>query len=62
MQFSEQNKFGIITCPSKSRKPKHLIKNWRPTTILNVVYKLALGCIDDRIKTILDKLINQDQT
>ena len=62
MQFSEPNKLGIITCIPKSGKPKHLIKNWRPITLLNVVYKIASGFIADRIKTVLDKLIIKDQT
>ena len=29
---------------------------------MNVVYKLALGCITDGFKIVLDKMINQDQT
>ena len=30
--------------------------------MLIVVYKVASGCIADRIKTVLDKLITKDQT
>lgn len=31
-------------------------------TLFNVVYKLPSGCIAERIKVHLDKLINRDQT
>ena len=53
---------GIITCLPKGDKPKHFLKNWRPITLLNVIYKLASGCIADRIKIVLDKLISKEQT
>lgn len=35
------------------------MKNWRPITLFNVVYKI--GCIAERIKVHLDKLRNRDQ-
>lgn len=31
-------------------------------TLLNVVYKIALGCIAKRIEPFFDKIINKDQT
>lgn len=46
----------------KGDKPKQYLKNWRPITLLNVVYKLASGCIAERLKTVLSKLISNDQT
>lgn len=60
--FSECNKLGVITCIPKAGKPKQFLKNWRPISLLNVVYKLASGCIAERIKLYLDKLIHNDQT
>lgn len=62
LHFSETNKLGIITCIPKEGKPKQYLKNWRPISLLNVVYKLASGCIAERLKKVLDKLINRDQT
>ena len=53
---------GLITCLPKGDKPKQYLKNWRPITLLNVVYKLASGCIAERLKTVLSKLISNDQT
>ena len=61
-EFSEPNKLGVITCIPKHGKPKQFLKNWRPISLLNVIYKLASGSIAERMKTVLDKLINKDQT
>ena len=56
-----QNKELLITCLPKPNKSGHYLKNWRPIFLLNVVYKLAASVIANRMKTVLDKLINQDQ-
>ncbi|MCG7878665.1 MAG: reverse transcriptase domain-containing protein [Candidatus Thiodiazotropha endolucinida] len=53
---------GIITCLPKGDKPKQFLKNWRPITLLNVIYKLASGSIAERIKKVLDILISKEQT
>lgn len=53
---------GLITCLPKGDKPRQFLKNWRPITLLNVVYKIASGCIAERIKSTLSKLISNDQT
>lgn len=62
LYFTESNKLGIITCLPKAGKQKQFLKNWRPISLLNVVYKVASGCIVNRIKSLLDKLLNKDQT
>ena len=61
-EMSNVQKLGIITCIPKPNKPKEFLKNWRPITLLNCTYKIASGCIANRIKTILDKIIEKDQT
>lgn len=38
------------------------MKNWRPITLLNTVYKLASSCIAERIKSVLPSIICTDQT
>ena len=43
--FSKNIKLGIITLIPKEDKPKQFLKNWRPITLLNVLYKLASGNI-----------------
>ncbi|MCU7801406.1 MAG: reverse transcriptase family protein, partial [gamma proteobacterium symbiont of Lucinoma myriamae] len=61
-ELSITQKQGIITCIPKDNKPKQFLKNWRPLTLLDTVYKLASGTIANRIKTVLDSIIDKDQT
>ena len=53
---------GIITCIPKGDKPREFLKNWRPISLLNVVYKIGSSCIANRIKGVLPDLIHEDQT
>ena len=55
-------RLGIITCLPKGDKPRQHLKNWRPITLLNVLYKLISGCISARIKTTLNDMISTSQT
>ena len=59
--LSITQKQGIITCIPKPNKSRQLLKNWRPISLLNAIYKLASSVIANRIKTVLDKIINEDQ-
>ena len=52
---------GIITCIPKQNKPRQFLKNWRPISLLNVIYKLMASVIANRLKLVLDKLIDNDQ-
>ena len=61
-ELSITQKQGIITCIPKENKPKQLLKNWRPLTLLDTVYKIASGTIVNRLKSVIHKLINKDQT
>ena len=61
-ELSSTQKEGLITCIPKGDKPKEYIKNWRPISMLNVIYKIGSACIANRIKDILPTLINEDQT
>ena len=54
-------KQGVITCLPKQDKDRNYLKNWRPISLLNVVYKLASSVIANRMKTVLDSLIHEDQ-
>jgi hypothetical protein len=53
---------GIITCIPKGDKSRLLLKNWRPITLLNTVYKIGSGVIANRLKQYMNKLIHNDQT
>ena len=61
-ELSATQKEGVVICIPKGDKDKQQIKNWRPITLLNVTYKIASSCIANRIKQVLPKLINEDQT
>ena len=52
---------GTITCIPKGGKIRNELKNWRPITLLNSVYKFYSSIIANRIKNILPKLIFPDQ-
>ena len=62
IEMSNTQKLGVVTCILKPNKPKHFLKNWIPITLLNCIYKIASGCIANRIKKVLDKIITKDQT
>ena len=52
---------GIITCIPKGGKLRNDLKNWRPITLLNSIYKFYSGILAERIKNLLPKLIHPDQ-
>ena len=53
-EMSSTQKEGVIICIPKDDKPKDLIqKNWRPITLLDVVYKIGSACIANRLKFVL---------
>ena len=55
-------RLGIISCLPKGDKPRQFLKNWRPFTLLNVLYKMISGCISNRLKYILDSIISYIQS
>lgn len=59
--LSISQKQGIITCIPKPNKSRESLKNWRPISLLNVIYKMCSGVIANRIKSVLNQLIHEDQ-
>ena len=53
---------GIIICIPKGQKDRSLMKNWRPITLLSIIYKLASGVIAQRLKKTLPIIISKTQT
>ena len=51
----------VITCLPKQNKQRQHLKNWRPISLLNVVYKIASSSIANRLKTVLNKIISKTQ-
>ena len=52
----------LITCLPKGDKPRDNLKNWRPISLLSVVYKLASSAIANRIKKVLDSIVSKTQS
>ena len=61
-QLSITQKQGIITCIPKEDQPRQSMKNLRPISLLNTVYKLVSSCIAEQIKSVLPIFISNDQT
>ena len=59
--LSITQKQGVITCIPKPNKSRVYLKNWRPISLLNVIYKLASAVISNRLKKVSDGLINENQ-
>ena len=59
--LSVTQKQGLITCLPKPNKSRLSLKNWRPISLLNVVYKLASSVIANRVKQTLQDIIHENQ-
>ena len=53
---------GTITCIPKAGKLRNSLKNWRPLTLLNGSYKFLSSMIAERLKSVLEAIIDSDQT
>ena len=53
---------GIITLISKKNKDKTILENLRPSSLLNVDYKILTKVLAKRLEKVLPNLINADQT
>ena len=62
-ELSTTQEEGVIICVPKGDKPGYYIKNWRPMSLLNVIYKIGSSSIANIIVfTVLPTLIDDDQT
>ena len=59
---SRRDEDWLLLFLRKKKKPANLLKNLRPITLLNCDYKIAAKSIANRIKNVLPKIINNDQT
>ena len=60
--FSLEQRRGVIILIPKKDTNKHLLKNWRPITLLNVDYKILTKLLARRLSSYMSKLIYTDQT
>ena len=61
-ELSIDQKRGVITLIPKKDKNRLLIKNWRPITLLPVDYKILAKVLANRLKKVIHKIVNRDQT
>ena len=47
----------IITCIHRGKKDCDLIKNWRPISLIGVIFKLASSAIKKKNKIIFEKYL-----
>ena len=52
----------IVNCLPKGNKPRNILKNWRPISLLNVSYKLISSMLAARLKHVLSDIISDTQT
>ena len=49
-EMSETLKYAVITCIAKGTKARNRFKNWRPISLLSVIYKINSASIANRLK------------
>ena len=61
-ELSQTQKEGVIICIPKGENDRDKLTNWRPISLLNIVYKIGSSSIANRIKNVLPSIISEDQT
>ena len=59
-ELSGTQKRGILSLLFK-KNDKHMLKNWRPISLLNTDYKILAHVLANRLKSVIGKLIHTDQ-
>ena len=57
-----QRNNGVLSLIPKDSQLPYLLTNWRPISLLNCVYKVFSKTIANRVRRVLPKIINTDQT
>ena len=61
-ELSITQREGLITLVPKPSKPRNVISGWRPITLLNSTYKILSATVANRLKRVMNSIINPDQT
>ena len=61
-QLTELQSQGLLTLLPKPDKDLTLLSNWRPICLLNIDFKIATKVIANRIKKVLNTIIDSSQT
>ncbi|CAC5395162.1 unnamed protein product [Mytilus coruscus] len=60
--LSRSMKCGIISLVYKKKGERNILKNYRPISLLQVDYKILARIMSNRLKSVLPKIISEDQT
>ncbi|CAC5423427.1 unnamed protein product [Mytilus coruscus] len=60
--LSRSMKCGIISLVYKKKGERNFLKNYRPISLLQVDYKILARIMSNRLKSVLPKIISEDQT
>ena len=60
-QMTPTQRTAIVKLIYKKNDP-HDLRNWRPISLLNIDYKILSSALANRIKPLMEKIINEDQT
>ena len=52
----------VISCLPKGDKPRQFLKNWRPISLLSVIYKIISSALSLRMRSVLNKLVSTCQS
>ena len=52
---------AVNACIPKDDKPQEFLKNWKPISLLSILYKLPSATTVERLKKVLDKLMLNSQ-
>ena len=61
-KLTDLQKQGVISLLPKKGKDLSSLNNWRPISLLNIDYKITSKAIANRMKSVLDTIINDSQT
>ena len=60
--LSSSQQIGLIRLIHKKNDKVTRLKNWRPISLLNTDYKIAAKALANRLRKVLESVVNTDQT
>ena len=60
--LSNSQRQAVISLLAKKDKDRLYVENWRPISLLNIDYKVLSKCLSERVKKVIEKLIDNSQS